>query len=57
MIKIILPGQRKAKNVQRKVSKFSEIEKGNKRCHSRERYKNLQRNERKIDYREHSIKC
>ena len=29
------------------------------RCHSRERYKNLQRNEKQIlvDYREHSIKC
>ena len=28
-------------------------------CHSRERYKNLQRNERQIlvDYREYSIKC
>ena len=42
-----------------KVSKLFEIEKENKRCNSRERYKNLQRNERKIlvDYREHSRKC
>ena len=56
---IILPGKRKPKTALWKVSKFSEIEKRNKRCHSRERYKNLQRNERKIlvDYRKHSIKC